>query len=58
MSMMNYPALFVTLATLSMLLLHKFVPSAMLASAVVILMSLVITVGICFRMENHVEKEP
>ena len=55
MSMINYPALFVTLATLFLLIVHAVVPSAMLAFAFVILMSLVITAGIFCRVENHGE---
>lgn len=55
MTMINYPALFVTLAMILLLLVHAVMPSAMLAFAFVILMSLAITADIFYHVENRGE---
>lgn len=51
--MMNYPAFFVTLATTCLLIVHTIAPSAMLALAFVILVSLAATAAVFACLEGH-----
>lgn len=57
MSTMNYPAFFVTIATVFLLIVHTIAPSAMLALASVILVPLAITACVFIYLEGHRNQE-
>ena len=57
MSMMNYPAFFVTLTTIFLLIVHPIAPFSVLALAFVILAALAITAGTFTYLDGHWHQE-
>ena len=54
---MNYSAIYVTLATIFLLCVHTFVPSAIFSIILVVLVPLILTVGLLRFFEEHTYKD-
>ena len=57
MSMMNYPAFFVTLTTIFLLIVHTIAPFSVLALAFATLAALTITASTFTYLEGHLHQD-